>query len=158
MPNYVGVNQVDQKQSDAMSQIFSVTEHIDAQLPSVWAHLTEPEKLGQWMPSIDHVHTANGEPTAPDNPLCYKSGGKPLFSPVVDYAPLMSIAYRSTRGNFSATYVYSIEATEAGTNISLDASCEAKGLMVLLQPLLKLVIKKADSVQLKMLKAVVERA
>ncbi|MGJ8529883.1 SRPBCC family protein [Maritalea sp.] len=139
-----------------MSEIFSTEETINAPISAIWAHLTEPEKMSKWMPAIDNVRTANGEPIAPENPLLYRAGGKELFSPVVDYAPLMLIAYRSTRGNFSATYVYEINAVDEGTSISLVASCEAKGMMVLFQPLLKMVIKKADSVQLKMLKAVVE--
>lgn len=139
-----------------MSKIFDVEEKIDASLHDVWAHLTDPSKLAKWMPAIQNVHTANGEHTSPENPLCYRSGSKTLFSPVVDYVPLSLIAYRSIRGNFTATYVYEIEAGEGGTRISLNASCEAKGLMVLVQPLLKIVIKKADSVQLKMLKAVAE--
>lgn len=140
-----------------MPDIFAVEETINAPVHVVWAHLTEPEKLGLWMPAIEHVHTANGEHTSPENPLRYRAGGKALFSPVVDYVPLMLIAYRSTRGNFSATYVYQIDADENGTRVTLNASCEAKGLMVLMQPILKSVIKKADSVQLKMLKAVVEQ-
>ncbi|MFT6659724.1 SRPBCC family protein [Maritalea sp.] len=139
-----------------MSKIFAVEEKIDAPVHVVWAHLTDPQKLALWMPAIQNVHTANGEHTAPENPLCYRAGGKDLFSPVVDYIPLMLIAYRSTRGNFSATYTYQIDISGEGTSITLNASCEAKGLMVLMQPLLKMVIKRADSVQLKILKAVVE--
>ena len=139
-----------------MSEIFAVEEKIAAPVHVVWAHLTDPQKMALWMPAIENVHTANAEHTSPENPLCYRSGGKSLFSPVVDYVPLILIAYRSTRGNFSATYVYQIDADGEGTSITLNATCEAKGLMVLMQPLLKSVIKKADSVQLKMLKAVVE--
>lgn len=139
-----------------MSEIFEVEEVIDAPVHVVWAHLTDPQKLALWMPALENVHTANGEHTAPENPLCYRSGGKDLFSPVVDYVPLLLIAYRSTRGSFSATYTYQIDAENERTRITLKAICEASGLMVLMQPLLKAVIKKADSVQLKMLKAVVE--
>lgn len=139
-----------------MSKIFSVEEEINAPSHVVWAHLTEPGKLAKWMPAIDNVHTANGEHTSPEIPLSYRSGGKPQFSPVVDYVPLSLIAYQSTRGNFSATYVYQLEPSGENTRITLDASCKSKGLMVLLQPLLKYVIKRADSVQLKMMKAVIE--
>jgi len=140
-----------------MSEIFTEEELINAPVHVVWAHLTDPQKMALWMPAIQNVHTANGEHTSPENPLCYRAGGKDLFSPVVDYVPLILIAYRSTRGNFSATYLYQIDAEDQKTRISLKATSEAKGFMVLLQPLLKMVIKKADSVQLKMLKAVVER-
>lgn len=141
-----------------MAEIFNADETINAPVHTVWAYLTEPAKLAQWMPSIENVHTANGEHTSPENPLVYRSGGKDLFSPVVDYVPLILIAYRSTRGDFSATYTYQIDAEGEATKISLIATCEAKGLMRLLQPLLKSVIKKADGQQLMMLKAVVERA
>lgn len=141
-----------------MAEIFTVNETINAPVHTVWVYLTEPAKLAQWMPSIENVHTANGEHTSPENPLIYRSGGKDLFSPVVDYVPLILIAYRSTRGDFSATYTYQIDAEGEATKISLIATCEAKGLMRLLQPLLKSVIKKADGQQLMMLKAVVESA
>ena len=140
-----------------MAEIFATEEHIEAPLHTVWAYLTEPAKLATWMPSIQNVHTANGEHTSPENPLIYRAGRKDLFSPVVDYVPLMLIAYKSTRGDFSATYTYQIETDDNGTAIKLGASCEASGLMRLLQPLLKSAIKKADGDQLKMLKAVVER-
>ncbi len=55
-----------------MSEIFAVEETINAPVHVVWAHLTEPEKLGLWMPAIEHVHTANGEHTSPENPLRYR--------------------------------------------------------------------------------------
>lgn len=140
-----------------MAEIFKTTETINAPVHTVWAFLTEPAKLAKWMPSIENVRTANGEHTSPENPLMFKSGGKDLFSPVVDYVPLVLIAYRTTRGNFSATYTYEIDAAPGTTNISLTATCEASGLMRLFQPLLKSLIKKADSKQLLMLKTVVER-
>jgi uncharacterized membrane protein len=141
-----------------MAEIFNTSEVINAPVHTVWAYLTEPEKLAQWMPAIENVRTANNEHTSPENPLMYRSGGKELFSPVVDYVPLVLIAYQSTRGNFSATYTYQIDATENATQINLIATCQAQGFMRLLQPLLKSVIKKADGNQLLMLKTVVERA
>ncbi len=140
-----------------MSHIFSANEQVNAPVHTVWAYLTEPNKLAKWMPSIENVHTANGEHTSPENPLMYRTGKKELFSPVVDYVPLVLIAYKSTRGSFSATYTYQIDADGDQTSVSLSAACEATGLMRLLQPLLKSAIAKADGNQLKMLKAVVER-
>ena len=62
----------------------------------------------------------------------------------------------STQGGVTAIYDYRLVPTANGTQITLDAACNATGWWKLVHPLIAFAMKKADSPQLARLKSVVE--
>lgn len=136
--------------------IFAVEERIEAPPGVVWRHLTEPVSMSQWMAGIDGIRSRDGGPLKAGSELLFQARGKERTSQVVTFNPERAISLRSVQGGFTATYKYGVRADGAATVVTLEADCVAAGLAKIIAPLLRPMIRKADSGQLAALKKAVE--
>ncbi|WP_029042725.1 SRPBCC family protein [Cucumibacter marinus] len=141
-----------------MSHIFTVTQPINADPATVWPWLCEPERLARWMPGLRNLHSRSGGPLDENGELVYSTRRGEHSARVVAFDPGRSITLQSHTGSFFADYRYSVSATAAGSEVTLEASGRATGLSALLAPLLKARIRQSDSGQLAALAAAVDAA
>ena len=137
---------------------FVAEEKIDVGPDLVWRHLTEPDLMSGWMPGIDGMRTIDGAPLGEGSGLAFRSRGAERTSDVIHYRDKERLALRSTQGRVTATYTYLVKAHGDGTHVRLEAECRARGPMKLLMPLIRHLMRRADSGQLKHLKAAATRA
>ena len=83
---------------------------------------------------------------------------KPRFSGrVTDYDPPNKMAMETSEGApFTATGSYSFEAIEGGTRMTVDATLEMKGLLKLIEPLMRTSVRKTGEADNRKLKEVLE--
>ena len=67
------------------------------------------------------------------------------------------ITLRVSEGAFTAIYRYVVHPTESGIEVTLDATCTARGFAQIGAPVVRSVIRKADRWQLAYLKDEVEK-
>ncbi len=137
--------------------IFKVEETINAPVETVWAHMTDPVKMAQWMGSVDAMRTADGAPLAAGSNLIFSARGKERGSMVDRFEPLRAMTLVSTQGPVTAEYEYRIvNCGDESATVALQADCTARGIFRLFLPLLKPMIRRADGNQLAQLKRLVE--
>ena len=137
--------------------IFKVEETINAPIEIVWAHMTNPVKMAQWMGSVDAMRTADGAPLAAGSKLIFSARGKERSSTVDRFEPQSAMTLVSTQGPVTAEYEYRIVSSgDESTTVALRANCTARGVFRLFLPLLKPMIRRADGNQLAQLKHLVE--
>lgn len=129
--------------------IFRVEQLIEAPIDAVWRHLSEPSLMGTWMSGITDMRTVDGRPLSNGSRLLFTARGAERSSEVVAFEPGRRMTLRSTQGSFTATYQYDLH-SEGGatTRASLRAECVARGLIVIVAPLIGLLIRKVDGGQL----------
>lgn len=137
---------------------FSVHERIPASPGTVWRYLTDVAKAGEWMPGIDDMTLPGGGALQTGSVLVFRARGKDRESRVTALEDTKKLALTSTQGGVTATYEYVLTPAPDGTDIMLNASCEATGYWRLLHPVIVMAMKKADSPQLANLKALIERS
>ena len=135
---------------------FSVTESILASPAEVWANLTDFENASRWMPGVGDFTPVEDKPLETGAVLTFTARGKARESRITAYEPDRRLALTSTQGGVTATYEYTLSPAGNGTDIKLNAVCEASGLWKLMHPLIVLAMKKTDSPQLKNLKTMIE--
>ena len=89
--------------------------------------------------------------------LKFSARGKERETSVTALETLKKLALTSTQGGVTATYEYALTPVGDGTEITLNAGCEATGFWALLHPVINFAMKRADSSQLANLKAAIER-
>lgn len=140
-----------------MADGFSVTEQIAGAPAAVWAYLTDFRSAGEWMTGVeDLVQTSEGA-LGIGTRLTFKARGKARETRVTALEPGKLIALTSTQGGVTATYEYAVAPAGEGTEITLNAVCEARGLWMLVHPLIAFAMKQSDSSQLAKLKAAMAR-
>jgi uncharacterized protein YndB with AHSA1/START domain len=137
---------------------FVAEEKIDVGPDLVWRHLTEPDLMSGWMPGIDGMRTIDGAPLTEGSGLAFRSRGAERSSDVVHYREKERLALRSKQGPVTATYTYHVKPHGEGTHVRLEAECRARGPMKLLMPLIRYLMRRADSGQLKHLKEAATKA
>ncbi|MDQ7908107.1 SRPBCC family protein [Phytohabitans sp. ZYX-F-186] len=132
-----------------MAEVFAVETTIERPVEQVWAQLTDWPGAARWMPGVESVRVDG-------NVLTVHSRGRDRTSRITAYEPGRSVALTSERGGVRATYVYTCEATGAGTRVSLRADCVFSGPWKLAGAMIRGAIRRADSGQLQSFKRVVE--
>jgi len=138
--------------------IFEVEERIAAPTDVVWRHLSDPALMAAWMPGIEDMHSRDGGPLQTGSELAFRARGAERSSSVAAFDPERLIALQSTQGAFTATYRYGLLANGSATVVTLRADCVASGWMRLLAPLIRVLIRRADSGQLARLRDYIEKA
>jgi uncharacterized protein YndB with AHSA1/START domain len=138
--------------------IFTAMERIEAPAPLVWKHLTDPELMGEWMPGIESIRARDEAPLDVGSKLIFTTHGSEKTSEVVDFMPGERIALRSRQGPVTATYRYGLRPRGDGAIVAVEADSVATGPGKLIAPLIRALIRRTDSGQLKALKEVVEKA
>jgi len=87
----------------------------------------------------------------------FQARGKQRETRVTDFDSGKRIALTSTQGGVTATYTYSVAPAGGGTEMTLNAVCDATGLWKLIHPVIVFAMKKSDATQLANLKRAMGR-
>ena len=140
-----------------MSDTFRATEHIASSVEEVWACLTNWRRAPEWMRGIEAMHVIGDGPVGEGTRLAFRARGADRESTIVAWSPPHRLALRSRQGGMTATYEYTCKPENRGTRLTLRARCEARGVgWRLAGPLVRFLIKRADSGQVTALKRLVE--
>lgn len=141
-----------------MADGFTVKETLTATPAEVWAYLTDFRNATAWMTGVEDM--VQSDPGIPDvgTRFRFRSRGKDRETRVTALDPGKRIALTSTQGGVTATYSYTLAPTSGGTEITLEAVCQAKGLWKLAHPLIVIAMRKSDSSHLAKLKGAMEGA
>jgi carbon monoxide dehydrogenase subunit G len=139
-----------------MARTFAVEEMIDRPAAEVWEALTDWSNAHRWMPGVDRME-AQGE-TAEGTEIRFQARNAERASVIARCETGRSIVLRSVQGGVTADYTYELHpAGDGATRVTLVAECRFRGLLLLLMsPLIRHAIRRADSIQLERLKEVVE--
>jgi uncharacterized protein YndB with AHSA1/START domain len=136
-----------------MSRAFTVSEVIDSPTDRVWQVLVDWSLAPSWMPGVDSVTAGQ---VATGAVLRFRSRGREQVSKVTAIEPGRRLTLTSERGGVRADYQYSVAAESGGTRVTLDVDCVTRGAWKAAGPLLRVVIRRADSGQVSALKRFVE--
>ena len=141
-----------------MANGFTVHETLDHAPADVWSYLTDFSNAPEWMAGIGAFTQITENPLEIGTRFGFQARGKQRETRVTALAPGRRIALTSTQGGVTATYAYSVARAGDGTEMTLDAVCEATGLWKLIHPVIVFAMKKSDSSQLENLKRAMDRA
>ena len=136
-----------------MSKGFNVKERIDRPPEEVWAYLTDFRNAKHWMTGIENLAPKGRGPLEIGTRLSFTARGKERETRVTALEPGRQIALTSTQGGVTATYSYALAPDGDGTEVTLEAVCQATGAWRLLHPVIALAMKHSDSSQLANLKS-----
>lgn len=140
-----------------MSGGFQASAHVERPVEAVWRCLTDWNRAPEWMTGIDEMRPADGAAAGEGSRLKFRSRGTDRDTLIVVWSPPERLALRSVQGGMTATYEYTCAPERDGTRVTLNARCEAKGLgWRMVSPLIRLLMKRADSGQVAALKRLVE--
>jgi uncharacterized protein YndB with AHSA1/START domain len=131
---------------------------IDAPISLVWQHLTCPKLMTAWMPGIRAMRSADGGKARLGGILVFTVRAGERESEIIAFDPGRAFALRAIDGAFTALYRYELAPAPDGIEVSLHATCTARGLALLAGPLVRSFMRKADRWQLAYLKGEVEKA
>lgn len=129
---------------------FTVNETIDRPVDEVWAFATDWSRAPRWMSGVDSMRVEGDGPVAEGSRIVFEARGAERESTIVRWTPPRCVAMRSVQGGVTATYVYSFSSTDdGGTRIELEATCEFRGAIKLLGPLIGWAVRRTDGGQLR---------
>lgn len=117
---------------------------IDASQDAVFAYVTDPAKMAEWLPSMVETHNIVGSGEGQQYEWKYKLWGI-LFhgqSVVVEYAP-SDLAVHQTIGSVNSTWHFRVEPAGDRSKFTLDVAYEVP--LPLLGKLAEHVIKRRDA-------------
>lgn len=141
-----------------MAQLFEVSEKIDRPLEEVWRYLSDPSLYASWMPGIEEGYVQGGKQLALGSTIVFVARGAKRSSQIIAFEPQKKISLRSTQGPITATYDYTLSINGDEILVSLVADCSARGWGVLIAPLVRVLVRRADRDQLVHLKAALTKA
>ena len=130
---------------------------IAAPVARVWQYLAEPARMSAWMPGIRHLQSRDGTALRRGSKLIMTTGRAVRIADVTVLEAERALTLVGRDDHFILTYRYGLSALPGGAMASLHATCEAHGWAVVVAPLLRARIRKADRWQLAYLKGVVEK-
>ena len=136
---------------------FVAKETLSQAPEEVWAYLTDLRNAGEWMTGVENMTQKTPGPLEIGTRFSFESRGRERETRVTALDPGERIALTSTQGGVTATYTYSMSPTGEGTELTLEAMCEADGVWKLLHPLIVFAMKKSDASHLSNLKAAMSR-
>ncbi len=131
---------------------------IDAPADLVWEHLTCPDLMAAWMPGIRSMRSGDGRPSEEGGTLIFTARGGDRESEIVAFEPCREFVLRASDGAFTTVYRYEMAPAPGGVEVTLHATCSARGFACLAVPLVRSFMRKADRWQLAYLKGEVEKA
>lgn len=140
------------KGAPAVSKGFSARERIDRPPEDVWAYLTDFRNAKDWMTGVEGLSPKGEGPIEIGTRLSFRARGKERMSRVSALEPGRQLALTSTQGGVTATYTYALAPDGDGTEVTLEAVCQATGAWRLLHPVIAMAMKRSDSSQLANLK------
>lgn len=130
-------------------EIFSEKVVIDSTLQEVWNYFIHLDHNGEkWMPGISKIEKESSGDITSGTKFSFYTRGKAHTSTITEIEEENKATLTSVQGGFRADYTYTFQRGSEGTEITLQANCEAKGFSKMFAPLVKVAIKKADSGQL----------
>jgi carbon monoxide dehydrogenase subunit G len=129
-----------------MTEVFTAEVTIGSPVDAVWARLIDWDDAARWMSGVEALR-AHG-PTAAGTTLVFTTRGKERKGQIAALDPGRSITLRSVQGGVTADYVYTCARHADGTHVTLVADCRIAGPVLLLGPVIRSAIRRADSGQL----------
>ena len=136
----------------------SIARVVDADVNTIWAWLTTPERMQLWMSNVDALRSADGEPLKTGTRLLFNARGREHESVVAELVAHRYLLLRSVQGPVSADYAYYLEARGSRCEVTLDVRCRGRGLIRLLMPVIRSAMWLTDRSQLSALQAAVGNA
>ncbi|GAA1839871.1 hypothetical protein GCM10009836_18860 [Pseudonocardia ailaonensis] len=130
---------------------FETAVQIDRPVPDVWRELTDWERGPRWMPGVEAVRRDGAT-------LTFRARGKERTSRIAEVVAGSSVTLVSVQGGVTARYTYTLEPSGRGTRASLCADVVTTGVTTLFGPLIRVAVRRTDSVQPARLRTVVEGA
>ena len=112
----------------SMARGFTVEERSDLPVKGVWDYLVCWNRASKWMGVQDHS-PASSEPIGEGTRLTFKARGAERESIIETWNPSEMLVLTSVQGSIRAVYRYQLQSEGQTTIISLNAQCEAKGLL-----------------------------
>ena len=138
-----------------MTRAVETETTIDRPVAEVWRELTDWERAPRWMPGVGSMSSDAG--TAVGATLSFASRGKVRTSTIAAVEPERSVTLHSVQGGVTARYVYRLEPVGERTRAVLTADVATAGFpWVVLGPLVRMAVRRADAGQLGAFRAVVE--
>jgi uncharacterized protein YndB with AHSA1/START domain len=138
--------------------MFIAEARIEAPVDQVWQWLSDPAKMSNWMAGVEGMQLRGGKSMCQGAVLDFRSRGGQHTSEVVDFSEPTRLTLRSTQGQFTATYRYSLAEDGTSTLARLEADCHATGWAVLVAPLIRFLASRADRGQMEALRDAVQSA
>jgi carbon monoxide dehydrogenase subunit G len=135
---------------------FQVEEYVARPPEVVWQCLTDWERAPEWMEGIDSMRPSG--PTVAGMQLVFEARRRSGTSEITHLVPGRELTLTARQGPVRISYRYRCEPEGEGTRVRLAAHCRIRGALRVLGPLLRAVVKRADSGQLRALKRFVEAA
>ncbi|WP_409253207.1 SRPBCC family protein [Bacillus sp. SCS-153A] len=137
-----------------MSRIFTETVTINAPLEEVWNYFINlEENASKWMKGIQSLDKETKGEVREGTKYTFHTRGQKHSSTVTEFIPKDKVTLTSIQGSFQADYTYSFSSLSADcTELTLTATCTAKGLSKVLSPVIKIAIKKSDRDQVQRFK------
>jgi uncharacterized protein YndB with AHSA1/START domain len=138
---------------------FRVSETIRRPRRHVWAALTDWDKAPSWMKGVDELRRLDEGAVGEGTRLSFKARGTERETIIVAWEPGERLVLQSRQGGVTADYEYIFCDALDGTQVTLYAECSGEGVgWRLAMPLIRFLMARADSGQLRDFKAVVEDA
>ena len=109
------------------------------------------------MPGVHRMRCPDDGPLRKGSRLLLSTGRQERTIFVSEISPDAVMSLSASDGRFDLTYRYELFPASHGTEVRLEARCKARGLAMVLAPILRARIRKADRWQLAYLKGVVEK-
>jgi uncharacterized protein YndB with AHSA1/START domain len=130
---------------ERMTEAFTVTRLFDHPADQVWQQLTDWDRAAGWL-GVDSIR-AEG-PTQSGTTLRFVARGKERASEIAALDPGRSITLRSRQGGVTADYTYTVEPAGDAARVGLVADVRTAGAWVLVGPMVRAAIRRADGGQL----------
>ena len=136
---------------------FRVTETIRRPRQHVWAALTDWSSAPNWMKGVDELRPLDEGAVGEGTRLSAKARGTERETIIVAWEPAERLVLQSRQGGVTADYEYRFCDSVDGTQVTLHAECTGTGFRWrLAMPLIRFLMARADSGQLRDFKALVE--
>ncbi|WP_214401337.1 SRPBCC family protein [Pseudonocardia lacus] len=137
-----------------MRRAFESKTVIDRPAAEVWRELTDWERAPRWMPGIDAMSCDAG--TAPGSTVTFRTRGRARTSTITEVEPGRALTLVSVQGGVTARYTYRLLPSDDRTRVRLTADVATAGPWVVLGPVVRAAIRRADAHQLTALREVVQ--
>ena len=136
---------------------FRVTETIRRPRQHVWAALTDWSTAPSWMKGVDELRPVDEGAIGEGSRLSFIARGTERETTIVTWEPAERLVLQSRQGGVTADYEYRFYDALDGTQVTLRAECSGEGFgWRLAMPLVRFLMARADSGQLRDFKVVVE--
>lgn len=138
---------------------FTSRARIERPAEEVWARLTDWDRAGRWMKGVHRLAPVGGGPVGEGTQMALFTEEGERRATIARWHPPHELVLLSEQPGMTATYTYRVEPGDDGaTNVSLEAECTPRGLLRLLGPLIRHVMRRIDGRQMEALARAIEHA